>query len=462
MLKKLFIACLITSTGISLSAQVEESSFGATGRGGTATSFVTDYQAIGINPANLGFDTDFHIALGIGEFGYGFYSEALAKKDVRNILFNNEDTIGTAEQELLAREFLNEGFNVNIDVMPVGLSFEIPKFGTIGLSIKANVAYRTKFAGEAANIIFEGYNYAEYFDTIIFEDGTLSGVAYEPLSLSELFKDTEISLSVNSEFNLAYGRKILGDDETFALYGGAGIKYILGFAYLDISSVDGNLTGISALGLDILDVNTLNTPFPITSSGAEPVGSGVGFDLGISAKAGKILTLGLAITDIGKMTYDANVLVINDFVMDTVSFSGVNTTDPLELVSQIFEDENLIQYTPESQFDVSLPTKVRLGGSLEVSDIFNIGVDAVFPVNSVAGSLETPVLGLGGEITVFKVLKLSAGLSTGGGYYYNIPAGVGLDLKFWEIGVATRDVMTWFGEASPTVSFAAGFLRFKI
>lgn len=39
--------------------------------------------------------------------------------------------------------------------MPVGVSFEIPKFGTIGLSIKANVAYRTQFGGEAANIIFE-------------------------------------------------------------------------------------------------------------------------------------------------------------------------------------------------------------------------------------------------------------------------------------------------------------------
>lgn len=84
---------------------MEGSSFSATGRGGTATSFVTDYQAIGINPANLGFDTDFHIALGIGEFGYGFYSGALAKDDVRNILFNNEDTIGVAEQEFLAREF---------------------------------------------------------------------------------------------------------------------------------------------------------------------------------------------------------------------------------------------------------------------------------------------------------------------------------------------------------------------
>ena len=453
---------MLISCRIALFAQVEESSFSATGRGGTATSFVTDYQAIGINPANLGFDTDFKIALGIGEFGYGLYSEALVKDEVRSILFNNEDTIGPAEQEVLARQFLNEGLNVNIDVMPVGLSFEIPKLGTVALSIKANVAYRTQFGGEAANIIFEGYNYEEYFDTIIFEDGILSGVAYEPLSLSELFEDTELALNVNTEFNLAYGRKVFGTDETFSLFAGAGIKYILGFAYLDISSAGGNLTGISALGLDILDVNNLATPFDITNSGADPVGRGFGFDLGLSAKAGKALTVGIALTDIGKMTYDANVLQVNDFVLDTVSFSGVNTTDPIELISQIFDEESLIEYTGLSEFEVSLPTKLRIGGSLEVSDIFNIGVDAVFPINTVAGALETPVLGLGAEVTVLKIIKLSTGLSTGGGYNYNIPAGLGLDFDFWELGVATRDVMTWFGEASPTVSFAAGFLRFKI
>lgn len=108
------------------------------------------------------------------------------------------------------------------------------------------------------------------------------------MSLSELFEDTELMLNVNSEFNLAYGRKILGDDEKFALYGGAGVKFILGFAYLDISSEGGNLNGVSALGLDILDVEDLNTPFPITSSAAEPVGKGVGFDLGLSAKVAKL------------------------------------------------------------------------------------------------------------------------------------------------------------------------------
>ena len=35
-------------------AQTELSNFTATGRGGVATTFATDYQAIGINPANLG------------------------------------------------------------------------------------------------------------------------------------------------------------------------------------------------------------------------------------------------------------------------------------------------------------------------------------------------------------------------------------------------------------------------
>ena len=108
MSKKLYLLPVLIILTTYLNAQLEESSFSATGRGGTATSFVTDYQAIGINPANLGFYTDHNFAMGIGEIGYGFYSEALVRDDIRAIIFNNEDSLSNEEQETLAHAFLNE------------------------------------------------------------------------------------------------------------------------------------------------------------------------------------------------------------------------------------------------------------------------------------------------------------------------------------------------------------------
>lgn len=454
----LTLALAISSAAL---AQSEETSFGATGRGGTATSFVTDYQAIGINPANLGFETDFGFAIGLGEVGYGVFSDALVRDDVRGILFS-EDSITQEEQETLAREFLDAGVTMNLDVMPFGFSLRLPKVGTFGFAIKGNLAYHTRFAGQAANIVWEGYNYEEYIDTVIFDGTTFYGVAYEPLSLGELFEDTEISLNVNTEFNFAYGRKIFGSEEGISLYGGIGYKYILGLAYLDLDSESGNFTGKAALGMDLIELEPGETPSDITTSPFEPVGRGHGFDLGLSMKIRDGLTFGVSLVDIGSVTYTANVLTINDFTLDTIAFSGLTSTNPLDLVSQLIGDEQLIEYSGEESFTVQLPTKLRIGGSVKLSETLDVGLDAVFPTNEVAGNYTTPVLGIGAQLRLIKFLKLSAGISAGGGYAYNIPGGIGFDFGLWEAGIATRDMMTWFGQESPTVSVAFGFLRFKI
>ncbi len=460
-MKKLLSILIPVILATGAQAQLEQSSFGATGRGGTATSFVTDYQALGINPANLGFQTKYAFSLGIAELGYGIYSEALVKDDVRAILFNNEDSITAAQSEVLAQAFLNEGIQFNVDVMAVGFSLRVPKFGTLAFSVTGHAAYNSKFDGEAANIIFEGYDYAGYFDTVIVTPTEIYGVAYEPLSLSELFGDSEFKFDVNTSFNFGYGLKLFGSEETISAYAGIGFKYILGYGYLDMHSDGSTITGISALGLDILDLEAGITS-PITASAAEPVGRGTGWDFGFSVKIRDALTASASIVDIGKMKYTANVLQINDFVLDTVSFSGVTSTDPIQIISDMLNEQDLIEYSGLSEFEVSLPTKLRLGASLKINDLLDVGLDAVFPMNEVAGAIETPVIGVGAQLTLFEILNLSAGLSAGGGYAYNVPAGIGLDFKIWEIGVATRDALTWFGETSPNVSMAIGVLRFKI
>ncbi|MFN3939956.1 MAG: hypothetical protein ACK4IY_05175, partial [Chitinophagales bacterium] len=80
-MKKILLAfCIIPA---SLSAQTEGSGFNNTGRGGTATTFATDYQALGINPANISFDSSHSVTFGLVETGLSFYSEALQKTDIQ-------------------------------------------------------------------------------------------------------------------------------------------------------------------------------------------------------------------------------------------------------------------------------------------------------------------------------------------------------------------------------------------
>lgn len=57
----IFLLCLLlASLGSTQSwAQHEFSSFTATGRAGVSTTMLTDYQSVGVNPANLAFQGRF-------------------------------------------------------------------------------------------------------------------------------------------------------------------------------------------------------------------------------------------------------------------------------------------------------------------------------------------------------------------------------------------------------------------
>ena len=52
-------------------AQNELSNFSATGRGGVVNSFAEGYQAIGVNPANLGRNGQATVSFTVGEVGVG-------------------------------------------------------------------------------------------------------------------------------------------------------------------------------------------------------------------------------------------------------------------------------------------------------------------------------------------------------------------------------------------------------
>src|SRR5436190_2115418 len=82
-------------------AQTEMSVFNTTGRA-AATTFVTDYQAVGINPSNLGWKWRYenkHLAFGVAEGSYSIYSEALTREDMRNRVINVDVTFTEAEKQ---------------------------------------------------------------------------------------------------------------------------------------------------------------------------------------------------------------------------------------------------------------------------------------------------------------------------------------------------------------------------
>jgi hypothetical protein len=474
-------------------AQSEYSSFTATGRGG-ATTFVTDYQAVGINPAGVAMPNIYgkKFAMGYSEFTFSMHSSALTKDELRTnmralILGDTTDPFTQEEKINAAKSFTDEGFAINGDLGSFGFSYNSEKFGGIAFRINDRFQWYSKLGQTASEILFLGFN-APYFESVAYLNGlgdtvivpnnpnmdpdslqnVLYGFANVPNLISDILDGSVMSMSWMREYNLSYGRKIIGKDSTFAIFGGIGIKYFQGMAYLDVRSEGGTLDAFSSIS-PVFDIDygtaAQTNPSTITQSGnfPKPVGHGFGFDFGVNVLIGGKLKIGAALTNIGSMTWDGNVYTMRDTLIFDTDNPGLENYNILGNVKDIAGEDGLFVWNGEESRKVNLPTTFRFGASLRIGKIAEIGFDAIVPVNDEAANFQKTVFGFGGDISPIKWVRFSAGFLTGGNYDFQVPVGItfiGRDGK-WEGGVASRDAVTFFTQNGPTLSLSMGFLRFR-
>lgn len=439
-------------------AQNELSNFTATGRGGVATTFASDYQAIGINPANLGRVGGATVAFTIGEFGAGIGSQALTRTQLRKFVYQASDQLSMADKLELARAFTSpNALNLNVDATTFGLSVALPGLGTVAVSNRQRVASHVGLSQVAAEIAFLGK------DAPVFQN-------YNPQTsplISEALDGTELQMTWLNEFNIAAGTRLI-DLPLVQLSAGVGYRYIQGVGIVDFRVADGKVEGYGAVSpLFDIDYGSLatNPSFNLRerASGLQPVGTGHGFDLGLALNAGRKLRLGLALTDLGHMSWEGNLVTANDQRLKRLRSSGIGSYEFFREAAQLFAGgtDSLFQYQPAASRRAALPTKLRAGAGLRISEYFETGLDVTLPLNEVAGNISAPFVGLGVDFKPVRWLRLSSGVSAGAGYDVSVPLGVTITTGFYEAGISTRDALGLVSEKNPYLSVAAGFLRFK-
>ncbi len=446
-------------------AQGEGPAFLYTGRG-AATTAVRDYQALGINPANIGLPMDGHRAtLGFLEGGFSIYSDALVTSELRETLLDPRNINLTAVQrELFSREFAEKGQTVNLDGMVAGFGIDLGRPG--GLQHGLAVDLRGRVSGDlalnefAAGLLFEGFDFENYFDTVVALFGDTTGVASVPERISGLFDPTRIGLIATIDLNVGWGGEVWRQGDR-RLYAGVGLRYLQGAAYFDLRVEDGELRGFSSLspGL-IFELDSTLSPSALTGERYRPAGHGGAVDLGLHYHAGR-WRLGAAVTDLGFMRWTANVVGFNDFFLDSLAFSGITTTNIFDQLDEFIAEQLLVTEGLEAR-TAMLPTRFRAGAGFAVNEHLELGADFVLPLNDRPGNLAAPYLSGGFDWCFTSVFHLSAGAAWGGNYDFRVPLGLTVRAPRWEGGLATRDVLTVFGPRRPTLSLAAGFLRFRL
>jgi hypothetical protein len=461
MKKRILLHLLLSGFAFSAMAQSDLSNFTVTGSG-LATTLSTDYESVGINPSNLGWDNTKKVHFGLLEGGYSIYSDALTKAQYSNnfLLDDGDIKLGTGNntttKQQAAIEMANKGYALNVNETLLGLAVQLPGIGGFGFAIKAVGSDYVHLNATGADITYNGSN-AAYFHT---------GSQNEPLS--QLYDGSKIYTDIHTEYDISYGRQLFHNDDV-KVYGGVGIKIVESYGMIDIESKGQVLTAFTAFAPNFnVDYGrnpngTALSPAPDTTGGLTPIGSGVGFDFGGSVIIKDKIKIGLSIDDIGSITYTGNIYSAPDNTLKSTISSGLAYFANYKNLNALVGGEGIfkLQSTAKTQ-TISMPTNFRLGASYDVMKSFTVGLDFMAPLADVPGSLAAPQFGVGAQLKLLNFLKLSAGISVGGNSGFNIPLGICLapGKGTYEIGVATRDILYLASSTNPNASILLGFLRF--
>lgn len=485
-MNKAFILCFLLFVGFNMHSQTENGAFTAAGSG-IATPFVTDYQSLGINPANLNLPLQFEgkrFAMGYMEGGFSLFSEFFSKEQLKANLYQRDLSTLTRDEKIdLAQQFANAPLILDMDMTTFGFGLNTDLAGGFAFSTRERIDLNTEFGSQVADLLFLGST-APYFEELVLSNGDTipnsSNLSEDTLemvvqgiialenaqSVSELLEGTQIGMSWVREFNLGYGKRLL-NGENLKVFAGIGIKGFVGNALMNVNVQNGETVAFAAFSpvfdIDYGDVEAQNPSSLGNAPGLKPVGHGWGIDLGATVLFKDKLTLSASVVDIGQMTWDGNVYELNDFAFTEYNDDGVETLNFVDQIFDLASPDSFFKWQGAESITTKLPTTMRLGAGLKINEMLRVGTDLVFPLNDAVVNYDQGILAIGGEFRPLPFLILSAGVQQGGGYGTKIPAGIIFQVGdgTWTAGVSSRDMVTYFSDNDPMISASWGFLRFR-
>ncbi|MBU2444490.1 MAG: hypothetical protein KJ666_02800 [Bacteroidetes bacterium] len=424
----------------------------------TARSLGVD--ALGINPANLALQdlTSFSLKTVIPLPTIGFNFSAPISMERINYFFGGVDDgsgkkvgryLTEADKSELG-DLLSDGeFITNFAITPLAFTININKnVGAFGFAVTDRLGTNERLSRAFLDLAFSGLT---------------SGNVYS-------FSDIVVKSAYWRDISLSYARQIFKKDDFFIkeLFGGISLKMVQGFYYVGTAKNNSQFQlgdKNKIIGSWDYEVNTAFSPDIGVNYGSDsvstiedfspslfptPAGSGFGFDIGFTGKINEQLTVGLALTDIGSITWDKNQATIKG--SGNFIFEGYTTKEALDSLEDKFKK---ITNDLSSSFSTSLPTALRIGvvyqldqapfigsfpGQMAVSFDYNQGF------NDEIGNTKTPRFSLGIDWNPGNWIPfVRTGLSFGGKQGFNWAFGLGFMLGPLDFNFATSNFNSLLG-----------------
>jgi hypothetical protein len=412
----------------------------------TFTSSSYGIDALGKNPANLFRDSSKHVELIIPiplpdmstSIGTNFFT-----LDEYNYFFGvkNKDANGKTIGRVLTISDKNRLKNLFADGGNIFLDESIMFFG---ISIKPTKSFGT-FAFTISDIIAASATFPKgIIDLGLF--GNPSNSVYN-------FNDTQFKAWWLRKYSFSYARELNIFPHIFkSLSAGVSINFIQGFAYAGLDHIG------TQLKTDSLNVITgqgdylANAAFspnfnvrynfdksPKTKNSFSPfptpAGTGVGLDFGINARISESFSVGFALTDIGKVTWNKNAAEYS--TNKAIYLDDLTSKDQRDTLVNHLTGKNSGKYV--NSFTTPLATALHLGCALQLSNIL-LALDYNQGFNNQPSNSKIPRFSIGTEWIPFgSLIELRSGISVGGYDKFNWGAGLGLNFGLLELNFGSPD-----------------------
>jgi hypothetical protein len=442
------------------------------GMGRSAVAGTRGTDAIGINPANIAIPDVGYVNISLVNTNFRASTE-LFTYDIYQKYFTGIDTGGTKraayplttqDKNDIRNQLPENGITgINIESMLAGVSLETALLGGIGFAL----------------IDHAGINFAfsrDYFD-MLYLQGLPSNAKYN-------FSGTSFEAWWYREYNFSYGRRLPVHIPFLKnLYAGAALKMVRGYGIFQTTKNNSTIenktaatdTGKNSIlgnfdflaqhaGIDFFNTITNDSVTHTFAFMPDPVGKGTGFDIGLSAEFSEGFIVGISVTDIGKITWDKNVMLTSGG--GNVTYSGYTKEIIDSLKDQIKGKESVGE-----TFSTSLPTVFRIGATAQSDKVsflkflpgrLLVAVEYAQGFNESLGNTTKPRLSLGAEYRIIPLLPLRTGFILGGNDKARWAFGFGLDFRALTLDFASDNFGMFFSPKNFNVASFGFGLKIRV
>ncbi len=458
-----------------------------TSLGGLSTAVSADVDAIGTNPANLMSLSRGTVVLEFAPINVNAGTDFLSL-DLYNTYFtgtgqfdNSGNAIGTTLTQTDKQAILNAfpgGVGqvfTDVNLRGLGLSIRTLDFA-LGFSVDDRIGVRADIPNSFVGFVL---------------DGNPPGSTF---SWNNISSESWWYRTYNADFamrlpDLVFIPKDIAKD----IEVGVGLKYATGLGYATMHTVNSSLQTDSTnytfnvnMGFDGTRAGLMSNAISkamksnvgdtsVNFNPLSPAGSGLGIDLGISARLVDFVKVGVSLTDVGSISWSKNVITTaGDTSFAFAGFSpkqsGVpNAKSNVDSLNDAFKNFFKNRDSLASNFSTPLPTRFNIGAAVNVDEIVPeipgrllIAVDYHQGLNNSLGNSTKPEFVVGTEWKPIDLFPIRTGFAFGGAYGYRWSLGIGIDTPVWDIDLG---VGTFNAAVSPTsakyLSFTLSLLKFR-